>query len=507
MFFLFAFFFFDSCRTNLGENYNLIVFTLDTTRYDYIDYGNGAKALTPNIRRIAEKSTIFKNAYSTIPITLPSHASIFTGFYPHKLNTYNNGDILKYKNTLATILRKNHYYTSAVVSLGVLKRNYGIAEGFNKYVDDFPEGKFYLSAEIVTRRALEVLKKEKKRFFYWFHYSDPHEPYAPPYLKKECKIYFNGELLLNFNLFEGTVFEKKLYFKKGENKIIFKVEKTEYDSFLNKNPIKLTNYFFGENYKVYSQGKILDEKYKRFYLKDGDEIEFVMEKNGYKKIRFTIYPAISDGETKKLLYKKEVEYMDSQIGKILSYLKESGLLKKTIILFVGDHGEGLGEYKNHFGHIHYLREQYIKVPLIIYIPGKSPKIVEKPVSTVDIFPTLLKLLGIKKHLSIDGKDLFSYKRKLILSYTFRPESFFNGISIIEGNLQFIRYEGLKSYVEFIDLKNPAKFYDHYNVVNNKRYKIDFVKMKSIAEALFQKRRKKRILDEKSKKILKSLGYL
>jgi len=106
------------------------------------------------------------------------------------------------------------------------------------------------------------------------------------------------------------------------------------------------------------------------------------------------------------LYDSEIKYVDSEIGRLMDYLRESGLDQNTIIIFTSDHGEGLGEHDYFFEHGDFLYQHNSKVPLFIILPGNKvrPRI-DTPVSINDIFPTALELLGIQKLTEIDGVSL------------------------------------------------------------------------------------------------------
>src|SRR5262245_46550839 len=70
---------------------SVIVVTLDTTRADHVGAFGGSSVPTPNLDRVARQGTIFTRAYSVAPLTLPSHASIFTGRYPGSHGARHNG--------------------------------------------------------------------------------------------------------------------------------------------------------------------------------------------------------------------------------------------------------------------------------------------------------------------------------------------------------------------------------------------------------------------------------
>src|SRR5262245_904594 len=123
---------------------NLVVVTLDTTRADRLGcYGN-RDIRTPNLDSLAAGGTLFERAYATAPLTLPSHASLFTGKYPPAHGVRDNGGyfLADAEQTLAETLRAQGYSTGGFVSAYVLDHRWGIAQGFDRYFDDFDLLKF-----------------------------------------------------------------------------------------------------------------------------------------------------------------------------------------------------------------------------------------------------------------------------------------------------------------------------------------------------------------------------
>src|SRR4030043_585855 len=107
-------------------------------------------------------------------------------------------------------------------------------------------------------------------------------------------------------------------------------------------------------------------------------------------------------QTVPICYRREVEYMDGEIGKLWEKLRELQVFDKTAILLVGDHGEGLGEFHNdfgdpHLGHIHYLYDIYLHVPLIIRDPTQDQKgsVRSEYATLLDVAPTMGAMAGIK----------------------------------------------------------------------------------------------------------------
>ena len=91
-------------------------------------------------------------------------------------------------------------------------------------------------------------------------------------------------------------------------------------------------------------------------------------------------------------YDGEVLFTDHQLGRLLAALRESELLDATALVILGDHGEGLGQHGER-GHGHIWREQLLQ-PLLMRVPGEGPRRVSRPLSGVDVFPTLLGLIEV-----------------------------------------------------------------------------------------------------------------
>lgn len=180
---------------------NLLLVTFDTTRADRLGCYGFQDARTPNIDRLASQGTRFLRAYAQSPQTLPSHASLFTGHYTITHNVRSNGQKLDDSAiTLAEILSAEGYQTGAIVATAALLSNFNLDQGFASYDDDFEDpvlvrgfkGFFRLLSwskinPTTTRRAdrvaalarkwLKRAQRQKRPFFLWVHFFDPHSPY------------------------------------------------------------------------------------------------------------------------------------------------------------------------------------------------------------------------------------------------------------------------------------------------------------------------------------------
>jgi arylsulfatase A-like enzyme/thioredoxin-like negative regulator of GroEL len=169
---------------------NIVLITLDTVRADHLHcYGN-AKIKTPTIDALANSGVLFEKASAQAPLTLPSHASMFTGTNPNVHHVRDTGGFVLQPSTvtMATILRKHGWNTAAFVSAVVLKRAFGFNQGFSVYDDRMPGGSggegAMRNAGITVDHALAWLNAQPaqstKPFFVWLHFYDAHQPYVPP---------------------------------------------------------------------------------------------------------------------------------------------------------------------------------------------------------------------------------------------------------------------------------------------------------------------------------------
>jgi arylsulfatase A-like enzyme/Tfp pilus assembly protein PilF len=133
-------------------------------------------------------------------------------------------------------------------------------------------------------------------------------------------------------------------------------------------------------------------------------------------------------------YAGEVAYADNVLGEILEALRKRGLYDKSLIVVVGDHGEGLGEHEE-LTHGYFLYDPTLLVPLIVKLPSngrydKRIRVVEGVFQLVDVFPTVLQVLGIGAPERLQGQGLVAAmlgKRSLsgrdAYSETYYPNEF------------------------------------------------------------------------------------
>ena len=158
----------------------ILLVTLDTTRADAI--GPGAAASTPAFNGLAARGRVFRQAYATVPETLPSHLSLMTGLYPAGHGVHENGRTVPAATPLlAERLRQHGYRTAAFVSSFVLASRFGLARGFEIYDDQLAADAVERSSAVTAARAIEHLRAAgPEPQLAWVHFFDPHTPYDPP---------------------------------------------------------------------------------------------------------------------------------------------------------------------------------------------------------------------------------------------------------------------------------------------------------------------------------------
>ena len=179
---------------------NVFLVTIDTLRADHVGCYGDSQVKTPAIDSLAKDGIRFANAFTPVPITNSSHASILTGLYPSSHGVTDFGVGLSAAHvTWAKLLQEQGYKTAAFIGAVVLDSK-TLAPGFDQgfdYYDNFPPhaGKGHWGVE--ERRGMEVVSHAEKwldrpysqesltplqvgPFFAWVHLYDPHDPYEPP---------------------------------------------------------------------------------------------------------------------------------------------------------------------------------------------------------------------------------------------------------------------------------------------------------------------------------------
>src|SRR6266536_2484526 len=177
--------------TTPNPDTNVVVITIDTLRPDHLGCYGYKQIHTPNIDALAPDGIRFERAYTSVPVTLPSHTTIFTGTYPtfSGMHDFAGNKLSQDQPTLASVLKDRGYSTGAVVASAVLDSRFGLNRGFDFYYDHFDVNRLQEAnidemerpGNVVADVTLDWLSQNyQKNFFLWMHLYDPHYPYRPP---------------------------------------------------------------------------------------------------------------------------------------------------------------------------------------------------------------------------------------------------------------------------------------------------------------------------------------
>ena len=451
---------------------NLLIIVMDTLRADFVG-AYGGNAATPNIDRLADQGVLFERAYSHIPITGPSHSSLFTSLLPFEHGVHNNGQILDPTwRTLAETLQRSGWHTLAAVSLGVLKREFGYRKGFGNYLDTF--GRDWMkNAREVTDEVLHVMDTGlSSPYFLFVHYSDPHEPYTPPDLEYPmADLELDGRRVAELRA-DGRGNRIRVTVDPGRHELRFSPR------------VPSRRLFRVDTLRVIGKGvEVASDRGWEVAAHERREaatytsrlpasLDLVNTGVGPKEVAldFTFKEWLKISEVRDR-YRQEVEFADGQIGRLLDELGSRGLLENTVVIFTSDHGEGLGQH-NHLAHIHQVYDTLIRIPLILKLPSGDPQglRLNDRISLVDVFPTLAEILGVEPPLPTSGRSMLpviygeTVAERPIIAETYRTEAFTNKKALISGRYKFIHsWSDEREWEELYDLEaDPDELVDLRN---------------------------------------------
>ena len=417
---------------NVDVQTNVVLIVIDTLRADHLG-SYGGESHTPNLDALAASGVRFENAYSHVPITLPSHASMFTSLLPTEHGARNNGQVLSDDHlTLPELLRDTSRHTSAFVSLGVLSANFGISQGFNEYHDRFGLN-WWKTAEAVNADVLPWLdQNQSEPFFLFVHYSDPHEPYGAPhggYPSIQATV--EGRSVATFPADGGMVaFSLDVPAGRSEVSLSAVADVTEW-------PVRINQLRTSESDVTATCAAGCSENHPRPHVTEyvsefPATVEIVNSSDSSVSVEISM--RVAEKTSSRVLrqrYREEVEYVDGEIGRLLSTLR-SVTSNETLVILTSDHGEGLGEHGPP-GHVTRLYDPQLRVPLVFAWPGRLPAgvVVDDPVSHVDLLPTVVDLFNIPDAGYRSGRSLVpaltgeadpAAPETVVVAETFRPEA-------------------------------------------------------------------------------------
>jgi arylsulfatase A-like enzyme/Flp pilus assembly protein TadD len=198
-------------RTAPARARHLVIVTIDTLRADHVGAYGARDVATPHLDGLARDGAMAPEASSHVPLTRPSHVSIFTGRLPSETGIRDNFSpaVLPAVPLLAEVLKKAGFATGAFVSSVVLDSSSGLSRGFDEYRAEFESDEAQVRflntvqrrGDLTTAEAVAWLEKTHAaspsgRIFLWLHLYDPHDPYEPPepYASRFAGRPYDGEV-------------------------------------------------------------------------------------------------------------------------------------------------------------------------------------------------------------------------------------------------------------------------------------------------------------------------
>ena len=359
---------------------NLVIIALDTLRPDHLGCYGYTRDTSPNIDAFAKGAVIFEHAETAAPWTAPSLLSLMTSLYPnvHGVMRFPDpGQMNERVTTLAEVLKEQGYWTGAFTDGGYAKPQFGLKQGFDLFPLNAGDGPYEHASNIEhpdrlatnidrTLKWLGEAQAGDEPFFLFFHTYQVHGPYRPP-----------AELV---NLYRPG------YDETAEHaRIATALAALREGRELSADDVRLViahsehcNAGKGE------PAAAVAAEMKRHGITSLDE----------QRMQFW-----------RDLYDAEIRFTDAELKRLLDVLDRPSLRDNTVVVFVSDHGEGFGEHGAP-GHGNALHDEALRVLCMLRAPGVAARKVDDVVSSIDVMPTVLDLLGIERaKLQLQGRGL------------------------------------------------------------------------------------------------------
>jgi arylsulfatase A-like enzyme len=419
---------------------NVLLIVWDTVRAANLSLYGYNRPTTPNLQRLAGQGVRFDLALATSSWTLPSHASLFTGRWPHEVGVDWKSPLRDDMPTLAEYLASHGYDTAGfAANLEYCTRETGLARGFAHY-EDFPIDVYDAFSRYVAlgRRieipawalALDMLMA--KCFGRWYDLV----PRSNEHAKNAAQL--------------DRAFLRWLERRRDGRRPFF--------AFLNFND-------------AHSPYEVPDRSTPAFGLRPASWLDrqTLLYWNVLDKAKLTAHDVRMAAD----VYDDSIAYLDQRLGMLLQELRRRGVLDNTIVIVTSDHGEHLGDHLLFF-HGCSLYRQLVHVPLVILGNTGAPaaRVIAEPVSLCDIPATVVDLLELGRDAPFPGRSLARCWRRPapaasapaepLLMETGKPEFFTNQgrepaakgpmKSLVAGGLHYIRTaDGLEElYILNID---------------------------------------------------------
>ena len=361
---------------------NVLLIVLDTVRADRLSLYGYHRSTTPALERLAKRGIRFDAARASAPWTLMSHASFLTGRWPHELDVRWLTPLRKNYPMLAEYLAAHGYATAGLVSNATYcSYDTGLDRGFAHYED-------YALDKVNILRTAVITGEIQKTALFLIYLGLRHDaallqtvqdflgPQSDVLARRDAESINRGFLTwLDNRRDPGRPFFAFLNYLDAHV------------------PYKLPS---GASHRFGKKPQTRDEL--RIVYDDWSLIDKLQLQKQHMTLALDSYDSC-------------LAYLDEQLGRLFDDLGSRGVLDRTWVVLIGDHGEGLGEH-DLFEHGESLYSTEIHVPLLVLPPGNQPgRVVRDTVSLRDLPATVVDLVGIETGAPFPGRSLSRFWQK------------------------------------------------------------------------------------------------
>jgi arylsulfatase A-like enzyme len=426
---------------------NVVFILSDDHRYDFMGFTGRVPWLeTPSMDRMAREGAHLRNAFVTTSLSSPSRASILTGMYSHTHKVVDNSAPLPEGLTFFPEYLRQAGYRTAFFGKWHMGNDSGEPQpGFDHWEGFRGQGEYYnprintngqwveykdsaYVTDLLTEHAISFIKKQQdggKPFFVYLSHKGVHDNFAPAPRHRGC--YRDREIPLPPSFHTPEYGLKQLP----------TIDPQTGRAASGKD-------WYGEN--------MLPDWVKN-------------QRESWHGVDYSYHGRPWDVQVRN--YCETLRSVDESIGAVLDYLKEAGLDKITLVIYMGDNGFAWGEHglidKRQF------YEESVRVPMLACCPGlfEGGKTIDNLVQNVDIAPTIMDFLGLEKAPQMVGYSFIPLLRgeetpwrdRIFYEYYWEHEfpqtPTMHGVRT--GHYKYIRYHGIWDTNELYDLQeDPAE---------------------------------------------------
>ncbi len=388
---------------------NVLLIVLDTVRVDHLSLYGYSRPTSPNLERLAQHGIRFDAARSTAPWTLPSHASMFTGRWPHELSVGPRTPLDGTMPTLAEYLGLQGYATAGfVANMEYCTWGTGLARGFTRYEDRVTSVKRLKIAKLADLSfQATVWLGNFARDYLTIDLLTPltRLVFAAPTPSSGGSSERGGSTRGPATSAQPNDFVNVSTFSDSQKEKNASQVNRQFLDWLSSTPDQRRPFFAFLNYMDAHDGYVLPTG---FEWRFGERPKTKQDAHVIADWFYLDKTRLSEREVDmgRDAYDNCIAYLDDQLGKLFDELTRRGVLDQTLVILTADHGENFGEH-GLFGHGCSLYQTEIHVPLLIVLPkcAQVRGIVDEVVTLRDLPPTVVDALGIASNSPFPGRSL------------------------------------------------------------------------------------------------------